>query len=236
MAITSAWRVLPHQPIRKVSENLWCVEGTMPKGALKRVMTLAKLGDGRLVVHSAVTVDEASLKEIEAWGRPAILLVPNRFHRMDALAYKTRFPDLQILAPSAARDMVDKVISTDGDYAQFPSDSAVSVVSLKGAGEREGVMKVVSADGTTLVFNDLIFNMPHVHGVIGWILKHVTLSSGGPRVSRIARMGLVKDIATLRREFEELANTPNLKRIIVSHHLPIESDAAGVLHQVATSL
>lgn len=208
----------------------------MPKGALKRVMTLAKLGDGRLVVHSAVTVNDASLEEIEAWGRPAILLVPNRFHRMDALAYKTRFPDLQVLAPSAARAVVDKVVATDGDYAQFPDDGAVSVITLAGTGAREGVMKVVSADGTTLVFNDLIFNMPHAHGAIGWILKHVTLSTGGPRISRLARMGIVKDAATLRRELEELANAPDLKRILVSHHLPIESDAAGILRQVAASL
>ena len=236
MPISSEWRVLPHGAIVEVTENLWTVEGTLPKGALKRVMSIAKLSDGRLVVHSAVAVDEDSVAKIEAWGMPAFLLVPNRMHRTDALAYKTRFPQLHILAPAAARSAVDEVVTTEGDYSQFPKDDAVSLISLAGTGHREGVMKVISSDGTTLVFSDVIFNMPHVGGAIGWILRHITNSTGGPRISRLARMGLVRDTKTLRAELEQLAATPHLTRIIVSHHLPIEVHAANVLLGIAASL
>src|SRR5687767_5016314 len=38
-----SWTVLPHGPLEKLSENLWRVEGTMPDGTTKRVMTIARM-------------------------------------------------------------------------------------------------------------------------------------------------------------------------------------------------
>src|SRR6266542_7018228 len=48
----NGWTVLAHDPIEKLAENLWRVRGSLPRMTLKRVMTVARLDDGRLVVHS----------------------------------------------------------------------------------------------------------------------------------------------------------------------------------------
>jgi hypothetical protein len=37
----TTWTVLPHQPIEKLTENLWRVSGTMNNGTLQRQMVLA---------------------------------------------------------------------------------------------------------------------------------------------------------------------------------------------------
>jgi len=82
----TSWVVLPHQPIDKLEPNLWRVQGTLRGMALKRVMTLIRLEDGRVVIHSAIPLEEQAMAEIEAWGNPAVLVVPNGWHRLDAPA------------------------------------------------------------------------------------------------------------------------------------------------------
>src|SRR6266487_1254145 len=76
------WTVLSHGPIEKLESNVWRVQGTMPMGP-PRVMVLVRLGDGRVIVHNGIALEEERMKEIEAWGQPAFLVVPNAGHRMD---------------------------------------------------------------------------------------------------------------------------------------------------------
>ena len=231
-----SWEVLPHNPIEKLAENLWRVQGALPKMALRRVMTIARLGDGRLVIHSAIALDDASMQDMEAWGTPAVLIVPNVYHRLDAMPYKKRFPDLCVLCPEGARNKVEEILPVDGTYEDFPSDDAVTLSYIDGVAQAEGVLQVRSQDGTTLVFNDLLFNMPHAKGVAGFIFRYLTQSTGGPRFSRIVRWFVIKDKAAARAAIERLADTPDLVRIVVSHHRMITDDPAGVLQQAASRL
>jgi hypothetical protein len=127
-------------------------------------------------------------------------------------------------------------VPVDADYDGFPADPRVTIEMLDGVKAAEGVMKVRSDDGTTLVFNDLVFNMPHLTGVQGFVLKHLTQSSGGPRVSRIGRLFLVKEKAKVRANLERLADTPALKRIVVGHHQTIVDRPGEALRDVAKSL
>jgi hypothetical protein len=212
----TTWTVLPHDPIRELANNVWTVEGAIPGMALRRVGTFVRLGDGRLVLHNAMALDEPSMKRLEAWGTPSFVIVPNDFHRLDARIVKDRFPAARVLCPAAARKKVEEVVAVDGTYADFPADDRVKLAYLDGLGEREGVLTVRSDDGVTLVFNDALFNQPHLPGFGGLVMR-VLGSTGGPRVTWIARTFMVKDRAALRAHLERLAATPDLKRIVVSH-------------------
>ncbi len=230
------WNVIAHEPIEKLEENLWRVEGSLPGMPMKRVMTVGKRADGRLVIHNAIALDDASMAALEAFGEPAFLVVPNGYHRLDAPAFKARYPKIAAYCPRAARSRVEKVVPVDGDYGAFPADDAVKLETLAGVGDAEGIMTVKSSSGTTIVFNDMLFNMPHTTGAHGFVFKHVTGSSGGPKVTRIARLFLLKDKVAFRRELERLADTPDLVRVIVSHHETIGGDVAGTLRSVARTL
>jgi hypothetical protein len=74
------------------------------------------------------------------------------------------------------------VVAVDGTYADFPADPRVKLHYLDGLGEREGVLEVKSEDGTTLVFNDVVFNQEHLPGVEGLVFRLIG-SSGGPKVT-----------------------------------------------------
>jgi hypothetical protein len=110
------------------------------------------------------------------------------------------------------------------------------VETLDGTRQREGVMIVHGSDGTSLVVNDLVFNMPHVAGFTGFILRRVTGSTGGPRIPRLTRMFVIADKAAVRAHLERLAALPGLSRIVVSHHATIDADPAGTLRRIAATL
>src|SRR5262245_46104947 len=107
------WTVCPHRPIEKVTENLWRVEAQMPGAPFHRSMMVARLTDGRLVIHNGIALDEAEMKELEAWGTPAFLIVPNKGHRMDARIFKERYPGLSVVAPPSAKTKVDEIVRVD---------------------------------------------------------------------------------------------------------------------------
>ena len=230
------WTVLPHDPIQKLGGNLWRVQGDLPGMPMKRVMTIAKRGDGTLVIHNAMALEDAAMQAIDAWGKVAFLLVPNGWHRLDAKVFAERYPQAKVLCPSGSRKKVAEVVSPAGSYEDFPAEEAVSLETLDGTGEMEGVMTVRDGGETTLVLNDAVFNMPHLPGAQGWVLKHITQSSGGPRVSRIARLFMVKDKARFAAHLERLAALPDLRRVIVSHHETIVDDPAGTLRAIAAGL
>ena len=231
----ATWTVLAQGPLEKLDDGLWRIEGSLPGMALKRVMTIARLADGALVIHNAIALDDAGMRALDALGKVAFIVVPNGYHRLDAPSFAKRYPDARVLAPRGARAKVEEVVTVNGDYGDLPADQHVRLEHLDGVRDGEGVMRVESDDGVTLVFNDLVFNMPHMPGFSGFVMR-VLGSSGGPRVTRIARMLLIKEKAAVRAHLERLAATPRLKRIVVSHHQVIVDAPSATLARVAATI
>jgi hypothetical protein len=232
------WKVFDHGPLEELADNLWRVQGTLPGMSLKRTMTIARLADGRLALHSAITLREPEMQKIEAWGSPSFLLVPNAYHRLDAPAYKKRYPALCVLAPKGSRKRVAEVVTVDGSYEDFPKDEQVELVSLPGVAEVEGAMFVRSSDGLTVVLNDVVFNMDRKRDPLGFVITSLLGSAPGPRVSRLAKALMVKDRGALRAELTRLAELPDLVRVVVSHEKVTSgrAEAADVLRKAATFL
>src|SRR5687768_1406139 len=95
------WKVLPHGTLEElVPGRLWRVQGSLPDMALPRNMIVARLGDGKLLIHSVICLDEPGMKALAALGEPRIMIVPNEGHRLDALAWRSRFPHIRVLCPA----------------------------------------------------------------------------------------------------------------------------------------
>jgi hypothetical protein len=130
---SSEWQVRSHEPIVKLADNLLWVRGSLPGMSLKRVMVVVRLAGGQLLIHNGIALDEPSMAEIERFGTPAFLVVPSGGHRLDALAYKKRYPALRVLAPSGSREKVERVIPVDGTYEDFPRSSDARAALLEAA-------------------------------------------------------------------------------------------------------
>lgn len=236
------WIVHPHGPLEPLADNLWRVEGELPHMQLKRVMTVARLSSGKLVLHSAIAMDEPGMKALEALGEPAWMVVPNGWHRIDAARFKARYPGLKVVCPADSRKRVEQVVAVDGTYDDFPQpDPDDNSVRFEHFGSRkrvEGAMLVRSDDGVTAVMCDSLFNLPHQKGFVWWVYGRLLGSTGGPKVTLIGRLFLLAGggKASYKAWLERLAANEDLVRIVPGHGHVVTEDARGVAAQVASTL
>jgi hypothetical protein len=228
-----SWTVVSHRPFEKLEDNLWRVEGDLPAGNGTRVMTLARMRDGGVLVHNAICLEPELMAELEAFGTPRVIVVPGGYHRLDALVWKQRYPSARIVGPAGARKRIEQAVRLEATYDAPLGDDDVRLAHLPGTADREGVLVVRSGERVTIVFNDAINNLPRLGGLFGILLA----PTGVAAVPRIARWILVKDRNVLSAELERLAALPGLHRLIVSHGSIVEGGAAGeTLKKVAARL
>lgn len=230
------WTVLPHDKMRSLDDKLVTVAGDlpMPLGDFPRRMTVVRLADGRLVIWSALALEEREMQALEKFGRPSFLIIPSDIHRMDAKIWKDRYPDIRVIAPSGARKKAEELVGVDETEPDF-GDPSVRYVTVPGTEGREAALLVNTSTGTTLVVCDLIWNVHHRRGFGGWLFKLFRLTSEKPQIASVVRMK-IKDKGALRDQLITWSNLDGLNRIVVSHGDIVERDPPGVLRELADSL
>ncbi len=235
--IFKEWTVLPHGKLTQVGANLLTVVGElpMPAGDFPRRMTVVRLSDSRLVIFSAIALDEPEMKALEAWGTPSFLIVPNERHRKDAKIWKDRYPKISVIAPAGARDKAAEVVPVDDVRASF-NDPGVRFVTVPGTNDQEAALVVSNGSETTLIVNELIWNVADRPGFGGWLFRLAGFTGDEPKIPTLVAVKSIKDKPALRQQLEAWARLPGLKQIIVSHGDIITEDPAGVLRELAASL
>ena len=203
--------------------------------SIGRHMTVVRLDDGELLVHNPIVLDDAGMEQLGSLGRVAWIVVPSGYHRLDAAAFSALHPEARILCPEGARERVEQKVTVHGGYGDLPEQEGVWLEHLEGCKRREGVLGVRRGGKVTLVFCDMVFNLPHSSGLSGWLVRLLG-SSGGPRVTPTAKFVLVDDKPAVRANLERLADTPGLDRVFVAHRKMVEDDPAGVLREAASTL
>lgn len=227
------WTVLPHGRLQQIDDSVLIVTGTikMPIGTFERRMSVVRLSDGTLVLYSPVALDEEQMQRIEAFGRPAYLIVPGRHHRLDVKPFKQRYPAAKVIAAPGARADVDEVVPVDAADVEFP-DTSVRFTVVPGTGEDEAALVV---SGATLILNDILANVQNATGVNGVIARLFGFAGDKPQIPLPEKLGIIDDRKALAAQFRAWAELP-LRRIVVSHGEPIVDDPAGVLREVANTL
>jgi len=236
-SIFKEWTVLPHGKLTQLEDNLFTVVGEvhMPAGNFPRRMTVARLRDGRLVVFSAIALDEPEMRELEDWGTPSFMIIPNERHRMDAKIWKDRYPGLVVIAPPGARDRVAEVVTVDATSVDF-GDPDVRFVTVPGTAQMESALIVKAKSGTTLVVNELIWNVADRPGVSGFLFRAAGFTGDEPKIPKVTALTSIKDKRALRAQLEEWAGLEQLTRIVVSHGAIVEKDPPAVLRTLASAL
>ena len=230
--VPATWPRRHHGKVQRLSENLWLVRGPVPGMLIQRQMVIARDESGRLLLHSALALNPFGMAELEAFGTPTWLVVPNGYHRLDAPAYKKRYPGITVVAPRGSVDRVSEAVTVDLTYDEFPASAAIKLESAPWLGAQEGVVHVRSSDGATLVFNDLLWTLPHG----SWSRAFYRCLRQGPQVPFLAKRMFVSDARALRAWLLRLARTEQLIRLVPGHGAPIHSKASDVLLRVAASV
>jgi hypothetical protein len=231
------WKVLPHGKLSEVDVNILTVTGDirMPMMSLPRRMTVVRLNGSRLIVFSAIALNEDEMTKLEAYGRPAFLIVPSDKHRLDAKPWKNRYPAMQVVAPEGARAKIEDVVPVDTVAPQF-DDPNVQFVAVPGTRGHEAALVVRTPNGTTLVLNDLVGNIRSEPGSRGWLLQLAGFAGKDAQIPRVVKMVMIKDASALRAQLVQWAEIESLKRILVSHGSPIEENPRQTLRDLAASL
>ena len=231
------WKVLPHGKLSEIDENILTVTGDirMPMMSLPRRMTVVRLNGSRLIVFSAIALDEDEMTRLEAYGRPAFLIVPSDKHRLDAKPWKNRYPAMQVVAPEGARAKVEEVVPVDTAAPQF-DDPNVQFVAVPGTRGHEAALVVRTPNGTTLVLNDLVGNIRSEPGSRSWLLQLAGFAGKEAQIPRVVKMVMIKDASALRAQLMRWAEIESLKRILVSHGSPIDQNPRQTLRDLAGSL
>lgn len=99
-------------PLRPLAEDLWIADRPqsffgLPVGAR---MTVMRLSGGRLLLHSPVALDAALRAQLDALGRVAFAVAPNRVHHLYAGDVRAAYPDARLwIAPGLERKRPDLV-------------------------------------------------------------------------------------------------------------------------------
>jgi hypothetical protein len=117
------WIVTRHDPIEKLEDNLWAVQGDVPGVPFKRRMFIVKRSDGTLMFFGvAIPLDESQLAEVLAFGRPSMLLVPHDQHMIDARAFAEKL-GLKVYGPRTCEAKMRERADIAGFVEDIPACS-----------------------------------------------------------------------------------------------------------------
>jgi len=228
-------KLYPHDPLRELAPGVWLVHG-ISDIPLHRNMIIVRRPDGDLVLHSAVAMEEAGLNALAELGRPRMAIVPNIGHRRDAPFYKRRFPGLVIVCPAAARAEIERTVPIDATVEEALPPLGWRLHKVPGIKVDEFVYEVPLANGgRMLIANDVFGNANAAEKSLRGRLMAAPALGLGDRfgIPRIFRWRYVADMPAVKRFAGELARTPHLRVVAVSHGDPITVDPASHLRAVA---
>jgi hypothetical protein len=230
-------RIRPHGPLREMARNVWTVRG-VAAFPLRRNMTVIRLKDGGLVLHSVVALDEAGMKALLALGEPKIAIIPNWGHQMDAPSYQERFPRLQFLCPAGARPQVESHVRLSGTVEDAMPGLGWTLHKVPGTKIDEYVYEVpLEGGGKMLLANDVFGGANAAEESLLGRLLIAPLSVPGNRfgITRIFRMRMIRDLPAVKGFAGVLATIPDIRLIVVGHGDPVTERPAEALQALARS-
>lgn len=202
----------------QIAPDLYSLVGEWEGTSFKRRMTVVRLRDGRLVIHSAIRLRESDYARLDALGKVAWIVVPNAFHGSEARFYQERYPEARLLVSAEAARQVAKSARVDGVLpGSWPQEAGSELECILFEGTRLlGESVFFHRPSRTLLLTDLAFNLRcEVRGFEKAFFRWNQID-GGLRPSRIFRTFFVRDRARAGDSFRRILAL-DFERVIVSH-------------------
>lgn len=208
--------------MKSIAENLWLLE--YPLSVLGtnhgRNVTIIRLRDGRLILHSMAPFSEADVAGIRSLGEPGWLVEAMLLHDTYAREGRENFPGPPFLGPEGFGEVVGFPVAS---LLPPPPDWAdeIEVIPVEGA-PRLKEHAMIHRPSRTLIVADLIFNFdPDEKGWDRVFHRYIAGFKRYPGTSRIFRW-CVSDHPAFRRSMEAIL-ARDFDRIIVGHGRVIET-------------
>lgn len=217
--------------LEPITDGLWGLDGrvSMPGGVRFPLrMTVVRLPDRGLLLHSPVEVSEEQSAAIDALGEVRVVVAPSLLHHLHVGPAVARWPDARLLgAPGLAEKRPDLpfrgVLPDDADESWA---SALRPILLRGAPSVSEVV-FVHRPTATLICTDLLFHM-RADDLPTRLLLGLVGCQGRLAASRSWRWVFARDTDLLRASVAEVLSEP-IRRVVPAHGAVAEVDRAALI-------
>ena len=204
--------------LKEVVENVWEANAPLKLPGLRmdHRMTVLRLQNGELVVHSPIEFSAAFHNALLELGRPKWFVAPSRFHDMFWPNWFRAFPNARfVAAPGVNEDHSNLPFNDElGTGSDFWGGELVAV-PIRGMPKINEVALIHQAS-RSLIVADLIFNLDATaQNFIGRLFLKANGLYQKPGVSRIFR-SYIKDRDAFTQSIGEI-QSHTFDRIIIGH-------------------
>jgi hypothetical protein len=203
-------------PLEALAPDLWVATRPLPMwiGDIGCRMTVIRLGDGGLWLHSPVPLDPATRGALDAQGPVRWIVGPSKVHHFYLGDYARAYPEAQLCgAPGLEAKRRDLRFARLLDAGAAPPwGEEIRMLLLRGAPAMNELVFLHPAS-RTLVLTDLAFNVPLDGGRARWF--HRLVGARGFCPHRIIRLA-IRDRAAASESLRAIRGW-DFERVIVSH-------------------
>ena|SRR5205814_5034808 len=194
----------------------------------RRNVTLLRLPDGRVVIHSTAPFTEHDVSAIRRFGKPSWLVEATLMHDTFAKEGRKALPNIPYLAPDgfakATEVPTESLLPPPREW-----DGEIDVLRIDGVRMNEAAL--FHRRSRTLVVADLFFSFPRETS--GWprfFVRHVMRLPRLFGISVLYRFLVIRDKEAFARSMRALLAL-DFERLVVAHSEPIETDAKRAAEQ-----
>lgn len=179
-------------------------------------MTVVRLKNGDVLLHSPIRIDDALAAEIEAIGPVRYLIAPNCFHHLYLTDVMARYPEAKLYtAPGLAQKRPDLDVTAEiRPDKKLPWADEFDWFALAGAPKMNEIILLHRASKTLMV-TDLMFNMSRVRGPMTPFLLLCAGAWRKPGQSRVWRL-LTRDRKAAKASLQPVL-AQNFDRVTMAH-------------------
>jgi hypothetical protein len=215
-----------------VAGNIWIADRPQRFYGLEvgTRMTVIRLADGSLLLHSPVSLDPELRRELDSIGRVRFAVAPNRVHHLHAGKVADAYPEVRLwVAPGLERKRPDLAfVGVLGDDAPAEWKKEVDQVFFRGRPYENEVVFLHRASGT-LIMCDLAFNFGPRAAAPTRLLMRLLRSYGRFGPSKLDPL-LIRDRRAARQSLERILAW-DFDRVVVAHGDVLESGGREALRQ-----
>jgi len=219
-------------PLCELAENIWIAERSQRFYGVEvgTRMTVMRLADGSLLLHSPVSLAPELRRELDSIGRVCFAVAPNRLHHLYAGEVAEAYPAVRLwVAPGLDRKRPDLVyVGVLGDEAPAEWKDEVDQVFFRGRPYENEVVFLHRAS-RTLIMCDLAFNFGPRAAAPTRLLMRLLRSYGRFGPSKLDPL-LIRDRRAARQSLERILAW-DFDRVVVAHGDVLESGGREALRQ-----
>ena len=178
-------------------------------------MSVVRLQDGSVLVHSPVPIDEECAAQIRAIGPVSHLIAPSLFHHLFMPQARALFPDATLWgAPGLGEKRPDITFDATLTRDPFPLSEELSLIFIEGVPSMNEVV-FFHHPSRSLLVTDYIFNILHPTGALTPAMLTIMNANKKLAQSRLWRM-ICKDRQAFGQSAQAIMALP-FERLIMAH-------------------